>query len=155
MLLYVVKILDPKGETVTCGSSYNFDTLNSFETCHLGKTLISPNRWNQFWWNLWCWIRDIRGYLSEKFQTLNFSNFRYIIETVAGISAEEIRKLGLPVSGSSLHCFQKRSTLDSSVWRDLSVHPIRSKIFQVFKIRFSLTNPRSASSGTRTDTSNR
>ena len=36
------------------------------------------------------------------------------IETISSISAEEIGILGLPVLGASLHCFQKRSTLDSS-----------------------------------------
>ena len=40
--------------------------------------------------------------------------FGYIIETVTGISAEEIEKLGLPVSGASHHNFQKRSALDNS-----------------------------------------
>ena len=34
------------------------------------------------------------------------------METVIGISVEEISKLGLPVPGDSLHCFQKRSTLE-------------------------------------------
>ena len=41
-------------------------------------------------------------------------NFGYTIETVTGISAEEFGKLGLLVPGASLHCFQKRSTLDNS-----------------------------------------
>jgi len=57
----------------------------------------------------------MRGYLKEKFQTQIIINVGYITETVTGISAEEIRKLGLPVSGASLHCFQKRSTLESSI----------------------------------------
>ena len=35
-------------------------------------------------------------------------------ETISDISTEEIGKLGLPVLGASLICFQKRSTLDSS-----------------------------------------
>ena len=39
----------------------------------------------------------MRGYLSEKFQTRRNSNFRDITETVIGISAKEIGKLGLPV----------------------------------------------------------
>ena len=89
-----------------------------------------------------------------KFQKRRSSTFGDTAETVSGISAEEIGKLGLPVPGASLHCFQKRSTLDSSIFRDLSVHPIGSEIFQVSKIRVSTTNPRSANSGTRTDTSN-
>ena len=42
------------------------------------------------------------------------SNFRDTAEIVSGIYAEEIGKLWLPVPGASLHCFQKRSTLDSS-----------------------------------------
>ena len=54
------------------------------------------------------------GYLSEKFKTYRSSNFGDIIETVTGISAEEIGKLGLPVPGASLPYFRKRSTLDSS-----------------------------------------
>ena len=37
------------------------------------------------------------------------------IETVTDISAREIGKLGLPVPRDSLQCFQKRSTLDSSI----------------------------------------
>ena len=53
-------------------------------------------------------------YLSEKFQTQKKSiNFIDIIETVTCISTEEIGKLGLLVPGASLHCFQKRSTLDT------------------------------------------
>ena len=135
------------------GMPYNFAVLNSLVTGHLGKMIISPNWWNQFWWNLWCWIRDMRGYLSAKFQIQRSNNVGDITETVTSISAEEIGKLGLLVPGASLHCFQKRSTLDSSIWRDIYVYPIRSKIFQVFKIRVSVTNPRSASSRTRTGTS--
>ena len=57
----------------------------------------------------------MRGYLSEKVQTQGISNLGDITETVTGISAEEIGKLGLHVPGASLHCFQKRSTLDSSI----------------------------------------
>ena len=39
----VVQVLDPEDETVTRGSPYNFTMLNSPETGHLGKFLISPN----------------------------------------------------------------------------------------------------------------
>ena len=124
-------------------------------TGHLGKRLISPRWWNQFWWNLWFWIRDMQGDLSKKLQTYRISNFGDIIETVTGISVEEIGKLGLLVLGVSLHCFQKNNLLENFPWTYLSLYPIISKIFQFFKIRVSLTNPRSASSGTRTDTSNR
>ena len=131
---------DSEDEPVTRGMPYNFAILNSPVTGHLGKRIINTKCWNQFWWNLWCWIRYMRGYLSEKFQTHRISNFGDITEIVTGISAEEINKLGLPMPGASLHCFQKRSTLDSSIWRDISLYPIRSKIFQVFKIRVSLTN---------------
>ena len=56
----------------------------------------------------------MRGYLRDKFHTQRSSNFGDITEIVTGISAEEIGKLGLPVPGASLHCFQKRSTLESS-----------------------------------------
>ena len=42
-LISVVKFLDPEDATVTRGSPYNFTMLNSPETCHLGKTLISSN----------------------------------------------------------------------------------------------------------------
>ena len=42
-LISLVEFLDPKDETVTRGSLYNFAMLNSPETCHLGKTIISPN----------------------------------------------------------------------------------------------------------------
>ena len=41
--LSVVKISDPKDETVTRGSPYKFSLLNSPEISHLGKTRISPN----------------------------------------------------------------------------------------------------------------
>ena len=47
-----------------------------------------------------------------KFETKRSSNLGDIIETVIGISAEEIGNLGLPVPGASLHYFQKMSTLD-------------------------------------------
>ena len=151
----MVYVLDPEDETVTYGSPYNFVVLNSPVTGHLGQMIRSPNWWNQFWWNLRCWIRDMKFYLNEKFQTYRINNSIDIIETVTGISAEEIRKFGLPVPRVSLHCFQKRSTLDSSIWRDLSLCPIRSESFQVLKIRVFVTNSRSTNSGTRTDTSNR
>ena len=36
------------------------------------------------------------------------SNVRYIIEKLIDISAEEIGKLGLPVSGASPHCFSEK-----------------------------------------------
>ena len=39
----MVNVLDLEDETVTCGSLYNFAMLNSPETGHLGKTLISPH----------------------------------------------------------------------------------------------------------------
>ena len=42
-ILYVVKIVDPKFETVTCVSPYKFTLLDSLEMSHLGKTCISPN----------------------------------------------------------------------------------------------------------------
>ena len=42
-LIFMVKFLDPKGETMTCGSLYMFAMLNIPETSHLGKPLISPN----------------------------------------------------------------------------------------------------------------
>ena len=151
----MVQISEPEDEPVTRGMPYNFIVLNSPVTGHLGKMIISPNWWNPFLWNLWFWKRDMRGYLSANFQTHRCSNFIDIIETVTGISAEEIKTLGLPVPGVFLHCFQKRSTLDSSIWRDISFYTIRSERFQVFKIMFSLTNPRSVSSETRTNTSNR
>ena len=150
----MVKFLDPKGETWTRGSPYKFSMLNSPELSHRGKNIISPNWWNQLWWKLWFWNRDRWGYLSENFQTYRSSNFRDITETISGIYAEEIGKLGLPVSEASLHCFKKRRTLDSSTWRGLYFYPIISERFQILKIRVSLTNPRSASSATRMDTSN-
>ena len=49
----------------------------------------------------------MRGYLSDKFQTYRSSNFRYIIETVTRIGAEEIEKLGLPVSDHPSTIFRK------------------------------------------------
>ena len=140
----VVWISDSEDEPVIRGMPYNFTVLNSPVTGHLGKMIINPKWWNQCWWKLRCWIKDMQGYLSEKFMTQRISNFGDIIETVTGISAKEIRKLGLPVPGASLHCFQKRSTLDNSIWRDLYLYPIRSERFQVLKIRVSLTNPKSA-----------
>ena len=42
-LISIVQVLDPEDKTVTCGSSYNFAMLNSLETDHLGRMLISPN----------------------------------------------------------------------------------------------------------------
>ena len=50
----------------------------------------------------------MRVYLSEKFQTQKSINFKDITETVTGISAEEIGKLGLPVPGASLYCFSEK-----------------------------------------------
>ena len=104
-LISVVQISDPEYEIVTHGMLYNFIVLNSPVIGHIGRRIINPNWWNKFWWNIFCWIRDIWGYLSEKFQTQRISNFRDITETVTGIFAEEIGKLGLPVLGASLHCF--------------------------------------------------
>ena len=48
-----------------------------------------------------------------KVQTQRISNFRDTIETVTGISVEEIGKLGLLGLGASLHFFQKMSTLET------------------------------------------
>ena len=42
-LTFVVNVLDPDVEKVTCGSLYKFSMLNSPEISHLRKTLISPN----------------------------------------------------------------------------------------------------------------
>ena len=42
-LIFLVKVSNPEGEIVTCGSLYKFTMLNSPEISHLGKTLISPN----------------------------------------------------------------------------------------------------------------
>ena len=42
-----------------------------------------------------------------KFQTERRNNCGDIVETVSGISAEEIGKLGLPVPGASLTIFKK------------------------------------------------
>ena len=39
----MVKFLDHKGETMTCGSPYNVAMLNTPKKHHLRKTLISPN----------------------------------------------------------------------------------------------------------------
>ena len=47
------------------------------------------------------------------------------------------------------------SMLLSSPWGGTYLYPIKSEIFKTLKIRVSLTNPRSSSFGTRTDTSNR
>ena len=42
-VISVVKVSDPEGETVTCGSLYKFTMLNSPKISDLGKTIISPN----------------------------------------------------------------------------------------------------------------
>ena len=42
-IISVVKILDPEGETMTRGTPYNFDLLNSPEISHLWKIRISLN----------------------------------------------------------------------------------------------------------------
>ena len=42
-MVYMVQFLDPDNEIVKCGSPYNFNMLNTPETSHLGKNLISPN----------------------------------------------------------------------------------------------------------------
>ena len=42
-ILSMVKFSDPEDKIVTCSNPYNFAMMNSIETCHLGKTLISPN----------------------------------------------------------------------------------------------------------------
>ena len=39
----MVEAADPKYETMTRGSPYNFAMLNSPKIGHLGKMLISPN----------------------------------------------------------------------------------------------------------------
>ena len=42
-VLSVFQVSDPEDETVTRGSPYNFAMLNSPQTGHCGKTIISPN----------------------------------------------------------------------------------------------------------------
>ena len=42
-IISMVEVSNPEDETVTHGSPYNFTMLNSPETGHLGKTIISPN----------------------------------------------------------------------------------------------------------------
>ena len=109
---------------------------------HLGKLSINPTWRIHLCSNLWGWKEDLLGYHSEKFQTLRIRNFGDTTKSISVIFAEEIGKLGLPVPRASLHCFQKRSTLDSSRWKGPYFYPIRSFKFQVLKIRVSLTNPR-------------
>ena len=41
--IYVVKFSYPEDKTMTRGCLYNLTMMNSPETGHLGKTLISPN----------------------------------------------------------------------------------------------------------------
>ena len=115
---------------------------------------ISPTWRIHFCSNLWGWKDDISSYLKEKFQNVRSRNFGDTAESISGISADKIGKLGLPVLGDSLHCFHKRSTLDISHLRGPYFYPIISFKFQVLKIRVSLTNSRSTSSRTRADTSN-
>ena len=43
IVLSVVKVSDPEGEILPCGSLYKFSMLNGPEISHLGKPLISPN----------------------------------------------------------------------------------------------------------------
>ena len=140
---------------MTRGISYKFAMLKSPQNNYLGKIWISPTCRFHFFSNMWGWKEQLSGYHTKKFHTLRIWNFRDTVESISVISVEEIGKLGLHVLGSSLHYFKKRSTLDNFPWRDPSFYPIRSLKFQVLKIRVSLTNPRSASSKTRTDTSNR
>ena len=42
-VISMLEFLDLEDETVTCGIPYKFTMLNSLETCHLGKMIISPN----------------------------------------------------------------------------------------------------------------
>ena len=150
----MVRVSDPEGEPVTHDNSYKFAMMNNPKISHLGKLLISPTWWIQFFSNMWGWKEDISCYLSAKFQTVRSRNFGDTTESISDISVEEIGKLGLSVLGVSHHCFQKRSTLDTLPWRGPSFCPIRSLKFQVWKIRVSLTNRRPASSGIRLGTSN-
>ena len=65
------------------------------------------------------------------------------------------RKLGHHIFCNSNHSFGKMNMMISSPSGGTYFYPIISERFQVLKIRVSLTNPRSASSRTRMDTSNR
>ena len=151
----MVKISDPEGETVTRGSPYKFVLLNSSEISHLGKTHISPNWWNQFCSNLRCWKEDRRGYLIR--------NFRYIGAVISEIPQKQYqtfcrrnwRKLGHQIFFNFDHSFGKMNMLLSLPSGATSFYPIRLERFKVLKIKVSLKNPKSARSGTRTDTSNR
>ena len=113
----MVHFSDPECETVTCGRPYKFAILNSTQNSHLGNIWISPTWRIHFWSNLWGWKEDLSGYHSENFQTIRILNLEDTAEAISVISAEEIGKLGLPVLGSSLHCFQKRITLERSPWK--------------------------------------
>ena len=46
--------------------------------------------------------------LQYKILDMRSSNFKDTAETVSGISAEGIGKLGLPVPGASLQCFSEK-----------------------------------------------
>ena len=76
IVIFLVKLLDPKDETVTCGSPYNFSMLKIHETDHLGKIRISLTWRFHFCSNLWGWKEDLSGYHIENFHTLMIQNFR-------------------------------------------------------------------------------
>ena len=154
MVVSMALFLDPKCEIMKHGNPYKFSILNSPQNSHLGKMNISPTWRIHICSNLWGWKEDISSYLNAKFHTLRSQKFGDTTEAISVIFVEEIGKLGLLVPGASLHYFQKRSTLNNSPWRGPYFYPIRYEIFQVLKIRVSLTNPRSTRSGTKTDTSN-
>ena len=84
----MVKVLDPKGETVTHGSPYKFTILNSSQNNHIGEYSISTTWRIQFYSNLWGWKEDISCYFSANLQTVRSPKFGDTIEAILNNSAE-------------------------------------------------------------------
>ena len=81
--------------------------------------------------------------------------WRYCINNIKQFCRRNWRKLGYQIFCTSDHSYGKMSMLLNSPWGGAYFYPIRYERFQVLKIKVSMKHHRSASSETRTDTSNR
>ena len=82
-----------------------------------------------------------------KFQTVRSRKFRDTTEAISDNSAKEIGETRASCSKSFPPLFSEKEYIGNLIGIGTYVYPIKISKFQVWKIRVSLTNPRSAELG--------